>query len=108
MAETNTVKIKTKAELVEEIKAAGLSIIQNAESILGDEKYFLNTIVSFKIERSKDSVSTVHVHREFIPEANIEGPIQEVKEPVEVKKEVKKNGKQKATNSTTRKTTKRK
>lgn len=105
MAETNTVKIKTKSELVEEIKAAGLSIIQNAESILGDEKYFLNTIVSFKIERSKDSVSTVHVHREFIPEVNIEGPIQDANQE---KKEVKKNGKQKATNSTTRKTTKRK
>lgn len=107
MAEKIIPRIKTRAELIEEIKAAGLSIIHNAESILGDETYFLNTIVSFKVERSKDSISTVHVHREFIPEVTLEGPIQDVKNEID-KKEVKKNGKQKAANSTTRKTTKRK
>lgn len=89
-------QIKTYDELINDIKAAGASIINNAESILGNEKYFINVKVSFVIDRNKNNIPTINVSREFIPEANIDVIKKENDELTEkVKKETKKTTKKK-------------
>lgn len=65
-------KIYTREELVEQIKHCGQSIIDNADSILGNERYFFNLEVSFQIFRSKSQFPTVQIKRDFTPELEIE------------------------------------
>lgn len=65
-------KIKTREDLVEEVKKCGQSIIDNADSIIGNEKYFLKTIVQFVVQRNADGLATIQTSREFIPEAMID------------------------------------
>lgn len=62
----------TRQELIDQIKNCGQSIIDNAETILGDERYFLRVGVSFDILRIKAQVPTVKIEREFTPEKEIE------------------------------------
>ena len=65
-------KIKTREDLVQEIKNCGESIIKNADSIVGNERYFLKAIVQFVIQRDSNGIATVQINREFIPENVIE------------------------------------
>lgn len=65
-------QIKTKEDLVQEVKNCGESIIKNADSIVGDERYFLKAIVQFVVQRNADGLATVQISREFIPENVIE------------------------------------
>ena len=59
-------------ELIQQIKNCGQSIIDNAESILGDERYFMRLNVSFDILRLKVQVPNIEVKREFTPEKEFE------------------------------------
>lgn len=63
--------MKTRKELVEEIKTNARGIFDNADSILGDEQYFSDLTVSFKIQRIEDYVPHIDIQRTFIPEKSI-------------------------------------
>ena len=65
-------KMKTREDLVKEIKDCGQSIIDNAESILGNERYLIKVAVQFVVQRNSDSMATIVTSKEFIPEAVIE------------------------------------
>lgn len=83
--------IKNREELINDIINAGKSIINNADSILGNEKYFINCKVSFTIDRNLNNIPTISVQREFIPENNIEKMVEQPKKVI--KKGSKSNGK---------------
>ena len=51
--------IKSREELIEDIINAGKSIINNADSILGNEKYFLNCKVTFTNDRNINNIPTI-------------------------------------------------
>lgn len=87
-------QIKTKEDLVQEVINCGESIIKNADSIIGDERYFLKTVVQFIVQRDANGLATVQIHREFIPENVIE--------------EIGKKEPKKTTKTTTKKSTKKK
>lgn len=84
--------IKSREELIEDIINAGKSIINNADSILGNEKYFLNCKVTFTIDRNINNIPTISVQREFIPEDNIDKIAME-EHQAKTKKGSKENGK---------------
>lgn len=69
LAENN---MYTYEELLDQVKHCGQAIIDNAESIIGDERYFLNVTVSFDIFRSKTQLPAININRNFIPELEIE------------------------------------
>ena len=56
--------IKSREELIEDIINAGKSIINNADSILGNEKYFLNCKVTFTIDRNINNIVIFQNNRE--------------------------------------------
>ena len=62
----------TREELIQQIKNCGQSIIDNAESILGDERYFMRVNVSFDILRLKAQAPNIEIKREFAPEKEFE------------------------------------
>ena len=64
--------MKTYNELIKQIKDAGQAIIDNAESILGNERYFMDVHVNFVISRDFDQVPHIEINRHFIPEKQIE------------------------------------
>lgn len=68
-------KLYTRKEMVEQIKACGQSIIDNADSILGDERYFLKLTVAFDIYRAIDIVPTIEINRSFSPELTMEDQV---------------------------------
>ncbi len=72
--------IFTREEMLQQIKDCGESIIKNAEGILGDEKYFLNTTVMFTINRDRNMLPKIDVRRDFIPEQQIDRIVNENKE----------------------------
>lgn len=72
--------IFTREEMLQQIKDCGESIIKNAERILGDEKYFLNTTVMFTINRDRNILPKINVRRDFIPEQQIDRIVNENKE----------------------------
>lgn len=65
----------TEWELIDNIRTCAQSIDDNAESILGDEKYFSDITVSFKITRDPDQVLQINVSRNFLPEKSIEDEV---------------------------------
>lgn len=62
----------TYEELLDQIKHCGQSIIDNAENILGNERYFTGVTVTFDIFRDADSIPEIEIKRKFIPELQIE------------------------------------
>ena len=62
----------TRKELVEQIKQCGQSIIDNADDILGNERYFSHLQVDFQIFRSTNQIPCIEITRAFIPEQQIE------------------------------------
>lgn len=59
-------------ELIDQIKHCGQSIIDNAESILGNERYFESITIIFDINRYKNCIPDIQIQRRFIPELEIE------------------------------------
>lgn len=57
---------------IKRVKDAGESLIKNAESIVGDEKYFydLQIIIDFGI--INDEIPNIEIRRQFYPEKTIE------------------------------------
>lgn len=74
-------------ELIQQIKNCGQSIIDNAESILGDERYFIKVNVSFDILRFKVQTPNIEIKREFTPEKDFEDELtyKELKQRKEIK-----------------------
>lgn len=62
----------SREELLTQIKNCGQSIIDNAESILGDERYFMRVNVSFDILRLRAEIPKLEIKREFTPEKEFE------------------------------------
>lgn len=62
----------SRNELIEQIKHCGQSIIDNAESILGNERYFESITVIFDINRDRNLIPDIQIQRRFIPESEIE------------------------------------
>ena len=62
----------SRNELIEQIKNCGQSIIDNAESILGNERYFESITVIFDINRNRNWMPDIQIQRRFIPESEIE------------------------------------
>lgn len=62
----------SREELLTQIRNCGQSIIDNAESILGDERYFMRVNVSFDILRLRAEIPILEIKREFTPEKEFE------------------------------------
>lgn len=62
----------SREELLTQIKNCGQSIIDNAESILGNERYFMRVNVSFDILRLRAEIPILEIKREFTPEKEFE------------------------------------
>lgn len=62
----------SRNELIDQIKHCGQSIIDNAESILGNERYFESITIIFDINRDKNCIPDIQIQRRFIPELEIE------------------------------------
>ena len=62
----------TREELLKQIKSCGQSIIDNAEDILGNERYFLKLSIGFDIFRNRNTEPCIEINRMFVPETIIE------------------------------------
>lgn len=62
----------TREEMIEQIKDCGEAIVRNADSLLGNEKYFMDLTVQFTIKRLRDEDPVVTVQRNFIPNRQID------------------------------------
>ena len=62
----------SRNELIDQIKHCGQSIIDNAESILGNERYFESITVIFDINRDRNLMPDIQIQRRFIQESEIE------------------------------------
>ena len=65
-------RLYSRNELIDQIKHCGQSIIDNAESILGNERYFESITVIFDINRDRNLMPDIQIQRRFIPESEIE------------------------------------
>lgn len=61
----------TREDFIEQVKACGQSVVDNAEKIYNSFKYSTNG-VQIMIEVDKNSVPTITVVNKFIPESFIE------------------------------------
>lgn len=55
-----------REELIRQLKACAASIVENAESIIGTEKYLCGVTVT--INFGDQVVPTINVDRDFVPE----------------------------------------
>lgn len=62
----------SRNELIDQIKHCGQSIIDNAESILGNERYFESITIIFDINRDRNWMPDIQIQRRFMPELEIE------------------------------------
>ena len=67
--ETKETKLNYRERLIEDLKAAGQSIIDNAESIIGSEKWLHQVQVMITLNPSE--VTMINVDRDFYPEGVI-------------------------------------
>ena len=58
---------QSKDELIHQIRYIGESLIKNADSIVGNEKYILGISISANVS-IKDHVPYIHVEKDFLPE----------------------------------------
>ena len=65
-------RMLTQWELIDNIRTCAQSIDDNAENILGNERYFSDITVSFTITRDPDKTLSINVSRNFLPEKSIE------------------------------------
>lgn len=61
-----------KDELIHQIQYIGESLIRNAESIVGNEKYIFNINISVNA-LNEDNVPTIHIEKDFLPERYLDG-----------------------------------
>lgn len=59
-------------ELIDQIRHCGQSIVDNAVSILGNERYFESITIIFDINRNRNYIPDIQIQRRFIPELEIE------------------------------------
>ena len=69
MPETNKNTMNYHERLIEDLKAAGQSIIDNAESIIGSEKWLHQVRVMITLNPSEATM--INVDRDFYPEGII-------------------------------------
>lgn len=55
-------------DLVLDVRNVGESLIKNAESIVGDEKYLTDLFITITFSKSGDALPTITINREFLPE----------------------------------------
>lgn len=67
-----TIRGFNKEFLIKRVKDAGESLIKNAESIVGDEKYLCDIQISIDIGSFSEEVPTIEIQRQFYPEKTIE------------------------------------
>ena len=60
--------VKTRKEMIEQVRQAGLSIINHAEDIVGESKGLLTVEVSFLVKRDYEEQPTIEIKRKFIPD----------------------------------------
>lgn len=58
---------QSKDELIRQIRYIGESLIKNADSIVGNEKYIFGISISANVS-IKDNVPSIHVEKDFLPE----------------------------------------
>lgn len=58
----------TRSDLILDVRNAGESLIKNAESIVGDEKYLSDLKIVITIPVYGESVPSINISREFFPE----------------------------------------
>lgn len=68
--EKKEMKNNTHEELVRQIREAGESLIKNAESIAGSEKYVSG--LTIRVDFSKDFNPVIRVSKDFVPERYLE------------------------------------
>lgn len=61
-----------KEFLIKRVKDAGESLIKNAESIVGDEKYLCDLQIIIDLGIINDEIPNIEVCRQFYPEKTIE------------------------------------
>ena len=61
-----------KDELIHRIQYIGESLIRNAESIVGNEKYICNINISVNA-LNEDNIPTIRIEKEFLPERYLDG-----------------------------------
>lgn len=71
MSHVNTTK--TKEEMIEQIRRAGASIVNNAENIIGDITGLLVCNVSFDIKPDMNELATIEVKRSYIADEMLDG-----------------------------------
>ena len=61
-----------KEFLIKRVKDAGESLIKNAESIVGDEKYLCNIQIIIDVGPFDEEAPKIEIRRQFYPEKTIE------------------------------------
>ena len=64
--------IYSRCEMVDKVKLCGESIENNADDIIGNERYLDKVTVTFKISRIIDEPTKINISRDFFPEGEIE------------------------------------
>lgn len=59
-------------EMVRQVRYIGESLIKNAESIVGTEKYIAEIKISASVDSKQDSLPHIEVNRSFLPERMVE------------------------------------
>lgn len=62
-----------RIKIVNAIRAAGESLIKNADSIAGDEKYITGLDIYFSVDLSEDRMPEIEITKRFYPERLIDG-----------------------------------
>lgn len=57
---------------IKRVKDAGESLIKNAESIVGDEKYLCDLQITIDLGIINEEVPNIEIRRQFYPEKTIE------------------------------------
>lgn len=55
-------------ELVREVRHVGESLIKNAESIVGEERYLIGLTVTIDVSVDGNEATSVNISRDFLPE----------------------------------------
>lgn len=62
----------TRIKIANAIRAAGESLIKNADSIAGDEKYITGIDIMFSVNCNFEEAPEISVTKTFYPEGSIE------------------------------------
>ena len=62
-----------RIKIVNAIRAAGESLIKNADSIAGDEAYITGLDIYFSVDLSEDRMPEIEITKRFYPERLIDG-----------------------------------